>query len=81
MDLCSLKSGQLRGGRLVFSADLTKGRKERAVPLPEDLAGTLDAFKGKTWLWESYLPGLKEALKAKGWPTHQLNAEFAPQRL
>jgi len=81
MDLCSLKSGQLRGGRLVFPADLTKGRKERAVPLPEDLSVALDAFKGKTWLWENYLPGLKTALKAKGFPTHQLNPEFSPQRL
>jgi integrase len=81
MDLCGLKSGQLRTGRLVFPADLTKGRKERAVPLPDDVFGLLDAVKGKTWLWECYLPGLKAALIAKGWPTHQLNDEFAPQRL
>jgi integrase len=81
MDLCSLKSGQLRGGDLVFPADLTKGRKERAVPLPEDLYASLDAFKGATWLWENYLPGLHAAIKAKGWPTHQLNMEFSPQRL
>jgi integrase len=81
MDLCGLKSGQLRAGRLVFPADLTKGRKERAVPLPDDLFAALDACKGKTWLWEGYLPGLKVALKAKGFPTHQLNPQFSPQRL
>jgi integrase len=81
MDLCSLKSAQLRGGRLVFPADLTKGRKERSVPLPEDLNAALDAFKGTTWLWENYLPGLKAALTAKGWPSFQLKDEFAPQRL
>jgi integrase len=81
MDLCSLKSGQLRGGRLVFPADLTKGRKERAVPLPDSLASVLDAFKGETWLWESYLTGLKAALKTKGFPTHQLKPNFSPQRL
>jgi integrase len=81
MDLCSLKSGQLRGGRLVFPADVIKGRKERAVPLPKDLYASLEAFKGDLWLWENYLPGLKEALQAKGWPTHQLNMTFAPQRL
>jgi integrase len=33
MDLCSLKASQLRAGRLVFPPDLTKGRKERKVPL------------------------------------------------
>lgn len=81
MDLCGLKSGQLRAGRLVFPADLTKGRKERAVPIPKDVFAALDAFKGKTWLWEKYLPGLKVALKARGVPTHQLNPEFSPQRL
>jgi integrase len=81
MDLCGLKSPQLRGVRLVFPAHLTKGRKERAVPLPADLFTALDAFKGETWLWENYLPGLKAALKAKGFPTHQLNPEFSPQRL
>ena len=81
MDLCSLKSGQLHAGRLVFPADLTKGRKERSVPMPEELFASLDAVKGATWLWEGYLPGLKAALQAKGWPTHQLNPEFAPQRL
>jgi putative phage-type endonuclease len=59
----------------------TPGGKERAVPLPDDLAAALDAFAGETWLWENYLPGLKAALKAKGFPTHQLKDEFSPQRL
>ena len=81
MDLCSLKSAQVRDKRLTFPAGLTKGRKARVVPLPADLAAALDAFKGETWLWENYLPGLRDAIKAKGWPTHQLNMEFDPKRL
>lgn len=81
MDLCSLKSAQLRGGRIVFPADLTKGRKERAVPLPAELYASLEAFSGETWLWESYPQGLKTVLAAKGFPTHQLKLEFSPQRL
>ena len=81
MDLCALKSGQVRGGRMTFPAGLTKGRKARVVPLPADLAASLDAFKGETWLWENYLPGLKASLKAKGWPTHRLSTEFDPKRL
>jgi integrase len=81
MDLCALKSAQLRHGRLVFHADLTKGRKERAVPLPDDLFAALEAFKGETWLWENYLPTLKALIQAKGWPTHQFKDEFSPQRL
>ena len=81
MDICSLKSAQLRDGRLTFPAGLTKGRKARVVPLQNELFELLDIFKGETWLWENYLPGLKAALKAKGWPTHQLNMEFDPKRL
>lgn len=81
MDLCALKSAQLRDGRLTFPADLTKGRKARVVPLQADLFVVLDAFKGPTWLWEGYVPGLKDALKAKGWPVHRLSDEFAPKRL
>lgn len=81
MDLCSLKSAQLQPGRLVFPANLTKGRKERAVPVPDDLHAAINLFKGKTWLWERYLPGLRTALTAKGFPTHQMIDEFAPQRL
>ena len=81
LDLCSLKSIQLRNGRLIFPADLTKGRKERAVPLPKELFDSLDRFKGAMWLWENYLPGLLAAITAKGWPRHQLNPEFSPQRL
>lgn len=81
MNLCGLKAGQLRNGRIVFPADLTKGRKERAVPLPDDVFASLDAFKGKVWLWEGYLTGLKVALDEKGFPSHQLNPVFSPQRL
>jgi integrase len=81
MDLCSLRSAQLKAGRLIFPADTAKGRKERRVPLPDDLQAALESFKGPTWLWENYLPGLVAALQAKGWPTHQMVAEFSPKRL
>jgi hypothetical protein len=77
----SLKSSQLRGGRLVFPPDLTKGRKERKVPLPDELFKALDSFRGQTWLWENYLPGLKDAILKRGWPTHQLIMTFDPRRL
>lgn len=81
MDLCSLCSAQLQGGRLVFPADEQKGRKERRVPIPADLYANLEAIKGPTYLWESHPEGLVIALKKKGWPTHQLNSVFSPQRL
>ena len=80
-DICSLLSSQLQDGRIVFPADTAKGRKERKVPLPLDLYAALEGIKGKTYLWENYPAGLKEALKKKGWPTHRLSLEFSPKRM
>jgi integrase len=81
MDLCSLRSAQLQDGRLVFPAEEQKGRKERRVPMPPDLYADLEVIKGPTYLWESHPEGLVAALKKKGWPTHQVDPVFAPQRL
>jgi len=80
-DVCSLKSMQLREGRLYFPADVTKGRKARAVPLPADLFAALEATKGPGHLWESYPVGLKAVLERKSWPTHQLKLAFSPMRM
>jgi integrase len=80
-DICQLRSTQLQEGRLVFAADTTKNRSERYAPLPRDLYVELEAYKGETFLWESYPPELIAANKAKGWPTHRQNPEFSPQRL
>ena len=80
-DVCSLKSMQLREGRLHFPADVTKGRKARAVPLPADLFAALEATKGPGHLWESYPVGLKAVLERKSWPTHQLKLAFSPMRM
>ncbi len=66
---------------MTFPANLTKGRKGRAVPMPDDLQAAVEIFKGKTRLWENYLPGLRTALAAKSFPTHPLNEEFASHRL
>jgi integrase len=60
LDLCSLRSDQLRAGRLVFDADRAKGRAERSVPLPADLAAALEKVKGETWLWERYAAELQK---------------------
>jgi integrase len=53
-DLCSVKSGQLRGGNLFSTAETDKTNRERLIPLPQDLAQALDRIKGPTYLWERY---------------------------
>lgn len=81
MDLCEVKSAQLRDGRLEFRAEQTKGRKARSVPLPPGLYARLEEFKGPTYLWESYPSGLITAVRKMGCPTHRIKADFVPGRL
>jgi site-specific recombinase XerD len=80
-DICSLRSGQLQDGRLVFTADTTKNRSERYALLPPDLYAELEAYKGQTFLWERYPGELREVIAKKNAPTHRLNLEFSPRRL
>jgi hypothetical protein len=52
---------------LVFPADMTKNRSERYAILPVEIYAALDAYKGKTHLWEDYPAELMAANKAKGY--------------
>src|SRR5205814_8082995 len=70
-DICQLRSDQLQDGRLVFTADTTKNRSERHATLPADLYAALDAYKGKTYLWERYPGELIQANQKNGFPTHR----------
>lgn len=54
LDLCQIRSDQLRDGRLYFESGQTKTRSERAVPLPADVFLALGRLKGRTYLWEAY---------------------------
>jgi integrase len=80
-DLCELRSSQVQDGRVVFSADTTKNRSERPAVLPADLYAALDAQKGRTYLWEGYPAGLRDATIRRGNPVHRLNPEFSARRL
>ncbi len=80
-DICAIRSEQLEDGRLVFTANTTKNRSERYAVLDESLYAKLDAYKGRTFLWERYPLELIAVNQAKGYPTHRQNPEFSPQRL
>jgi integrase len=80
-DLCSVRSVNLRDGAIVFTSDTMKGRKTRVAPLSDDLFQALSRLRGRTFLWERYPPALKQAIKAKGWPAHQLKLDFDPLRM
>lgn len=55
IDLCKLRSADLNGDQLTMSAEVTKTRAARTVPLPADLAADLRRLAGPTWLWERSL--------------------------
>jgi integrase len=81
-DLCHLKSEQLIGNRLIFPADLVKGREERRLPMPEELYAALEKYKGPTWLWENYVKELGLILQRRGGPAAAtFKEEFDPMRL
>jgi hypothetical protein len=52
LDLCKAKSADLDGDVLTLSAEVTKTRTPRTVPLPPGLAEKLHRLKGPVWLWE-----------------------------
>ena len=82
MDLCGLKSGQLQGrppGVPCRSHEGAQGKRRCRFPktsLRHSPHSRAKPGRGKTTYRAS-----RTALKAKGFPMHQLNPEFSPQRL
>jgi integrase len=81
MELCSLATGQLQEGRIVFPADEVKGRKEAKAIIPEKFFEQLKAIAGPAFLWERYPEQLREHLRATGKPCHMVLPVFSPERL
>ena len=79
--LCSLPSGCLRDGRLVFESETCKGRKMEWARVPEAIYEELQGIVGPAWLWESHVSGLRAFNIAH----HNLQSarnvkEFSPER-
>lgn len=82
LELCAVKSGDFRDGRLTFEAVTTKGRKTRKAKLPESICRELDALAGPTYLWERYSEQLREYHRRKGFENHaKCVKDFQPHRL
>lgn len=78
-DICELESSQLQGGRLVFSADVTKNRSERYAILPGDIYAELVAYAGETFLWDRYPEELR--VFVRGASRHQVLDDFSADRM
>lgn len=59
LDLCQLRSDQLRDGRMVWEPGQTKNKEGRAVLLQDDLYQTLRRLAGPVHLWEGFVDDLR----------------------
>ncbi len=91
LDLCQVKTADLGAESLTLTAEATKTREARTVPLPADVATALRRVAGPVWLWENSAeesrrnrPNSKTKSQAAGpyrpstwrWTTQNLFREF-----
>jgi len=81
-ELSAALTANLRDGRLLFPADATKGREERACLLPANLFDELRAIAGPTYVFERFSEELRAIYRAKG-NRYAANAikDFTPARV
>ena len=81
-ELASAKKTGLKQGRLHFEAVTTKGRKERAVLLPQPLFEDLARLPGRNYVFEAFSDQLREFHLSKGRSNHAKRVRgFKPERL
>ena len=76
-DICELRSGQLKDGRVVWAADQNKKRKGRVVLVTDDLFGRLKRLAGPAYLWEGVVADLAKWRPSKNRPV----TVFSPESL
>lgn len=81
LELCSLRSDQLREGRIVFPPNQVKGRKGRSAILPPSIFTELQEISGKSFVWEKFPRELLERMTALKKSCNKLKPEFSPKRL
>ena len=93
LDLCKVRTTDLGAEALALSAEATKTREARVVPLPAQLATALKTHAGPVWLWERsveesrlHRPNRKKPAVTEynpttwGWTVQNLFREFNESR-
>ena len=81
-ELAALKTENVKDGRVVFKADATKGRKERAPKLPAALFAELKAKAGPTYAFERFADELRAIHDGRGLDRIAAKvAPFSPERM
>jgi integrase len=66
LDLCKVKTADLGPDFLTLTAEATKTREARRVPLPDDLIRNLRRVAGEMWLWERSAEESKQYRPTRG---------------
>ena len=69
-ELASVHLGALKNGQLIFIAQTNKGRKERAVILPEAVFEKLRSLAGQEYVFEPFSEQLREIYVDRGCQCH-----------
>ncbi|MEN6496025.1 MAG: hypothetical protein ABFD16_17220 [Thermoguttaceae bacterium] len=77
-ELASLKTEDLKDGRIRFPADKTKGRKERTCLVSPTLFKQLQVVAGPVYVFEAFCEGLRQAHLKKGNPTTRRSSGTSP---
>ena len=81
-ELCSASTDSLSKGRICFTSETTKGRRQRACLLPPELFKELLALAGPCYLFERFSDELREIHRKRGRNNHaQAVRGFTPARL
>lgn len=81
-ELAALKTANMDKGRLVFVAETTKGRKERAAKLPAALYAELKAQAGPTYAFERFADELRAIHDGRGLDRIAARVgPFSPERM
>ncbi len=75
LDLAKAKSADLAADSLTLTAEATKTREARTVPLPSDLVAELRRESGPVWLWEN---SVQESKEYRPNPRTKNRTEYSP---
>ena len=81
LELCLVRSVDLRDGRLNLESETCKGRKDRQSKLPEELYEELKSLAGPIYLWERFAEQLRSVYVARKESHHAVAMkDFDPKR-
>jgi len=81
-ELCQTTTDSLRGGKIYFLSETTKGRRQRACKLPPAMYAELKALASPTYVFEGFSEQLRAIYNRRGESAHaKAIKDYSPARL